>query len=127
LLVASLGLLLQVPGGMLHGVWHGVWHGDAAAAEAAFIGGFVLPLVTGALSQLLPVWCLPGPRTPARDALRARLVRRGQGRALLFGVSGVWLLAGQWAAVGLVALAGLDFLGRVLAGLLALARRPPAA
>ncbi|WP_374487627.1 hypothetical protein [Zoogloea sp.] len=115
LLVASLGLLLQVLAGLAHG--------GAAAAEAGFIGGFVLPLVTGALSQLLPVWRLPGPRSPARDALRARLVRGGQGRALLFGVGGGLLLMGWMPGAVLVALGGADF---ALRAVWALARVPRA-
>jgi hypothetical protein len=38
----------------------------------AWAAGFLLPLVTGALSQLLPVWRWPGPVIPARGIMRQK-------------------------------------------------------
>jgi len=64
---------------------------DAASADGfvfAFVAGFLLPLVTGALSQLLPVWRFNGTRTAERGAMRAILVRTGQWRAPLFVAAG---------------------------------------
>lgn len=64
----------------------------AAAFDAqpvfAFVAGFLLPLVSGAASQLLPAWLRPGPQGPWHAALRARLGRHGGARAALFLVSG---------------------------------------
>ena len=95
LLAASLGWLLMV--------FAGVLHGSALLsplqALPAWISGFLLPLVTGALSQLLPVWRFPGPNTPERQTMRARLVRMGGWRAAAFLLAGqLWLLdLSDWA------------------------------
>ncbi|MGE5770120.1 MAG: hypothetical protein ACM32G_07500, partial [Betaproteobacteria bacterium] len=56
---------------------------------------FLLPLVSGALSQLLPVWRWPGPATPERTLMRARLAASGPWRALFFIGAGLALLASQ--------------------------------
>lgn len=62
---------------------------DGHDAVVAFVPLFLLPLVTGALSQLLPVWRFPGLRTLERDAMRAKLVDSGLLRAILFVAGGV--------------------------------------
>ena len=91
LLTAAFGLLLLIAAGIGHAL--GAW--PARAAIPAFMLGVLLPLVLGALSQLLPVWRLPGPLTPQRAALRACLVAGGGLRAglclvaLLLAVSGI--------------------------------------
>ncbi|NTV11886.1 MAG: hypothetical protein HGA47_14135, partial [Zoogloea sp.] len=88
------------------------------ALVPAFIILFLLPLVTGALSQLVPVWRLPGALTPARQALRTRLARGGGVRAALFLAGGCDLLAG-WPSGYALALAGiLLFAVELLSGLL---------
>ena len=48
-----------------------------------FVIAFMLPLVSGALSQLIPVWAHPGRLTPERLACRAQLTHAGPVRALL--------------------------------------------
>jgi len=93
-------------------------------AVAGFFAGFLLPLVTGALSQLLPVWRYPGPLTPARTLLRERLARHGQLRAVLFLAGGLLLLAGQGLGAVPAALGMALFALPLLRGLLA---RPPGA
>ena len=71
----------------------------AARAEAAvgivvaFVVAFLLPLVTGALAQLLPVWRFVGPNTPARQEMRRRLARFGRLRAAAFLAAGGSFLA----------------------------------
>ena len=55
----------------------------------AFVVGFMLPLVSGAASQLLPVWLRPGVQTGWHAALRRSLGRYGGIRALLFLMAGV--------------------------------------
>ena len=69
LLMATTGLL----GLILAGLAHGLGAMPGRPAVAGFFALFLLPLVTGALSQLLPVWRFPGPLTPARTQLRERL------------------------------------------------------
>lgn len=73
----------------------------ALAPEAAFVVGFLLPLVSGAVTQLLPVWLRPGAQGPWHAALRGRLGRHGGVRAALFLVAGV--VAGTGSGWGLLA------------------------
>lgn len=107
LLAASLGWLLMVFAGVMHGA------GLLSPLQAlpAWISGFLLPLVTGALSQLLPVWRFPGANTPARQAMRRELVRLGRWRAAAFLLAGqLWLLDWNDWASGLTGLAMATFL-----------------
>lgn len=55
----------------------------------AFVGGFMLPLVCGAASQLLPVWLRPGVQSNWHAGLRASLGRYGGIRAVLFCLGGI--------------------------------------
>ena len=68
--------------------------GYAASSPAVFVVAFLLPLVSGALSQLVPVWAHPGRLTPARGACRRWLVRHGRARALMHVAAGLALAAG---------------------------------
>ena len=92
---------------VLLGMMHGFRIIDAHDAVPAFVAAFLLPLVTGALSQLLPVWRYPGPRSPARQLMRSLLVSGGALRSIFF-VAGGFALAGgnsegAWlAAIGLI-------------------------
>lgn len=99
--IALAGLLALVAAGVLHGA--GLL--PARPAIAAWGAGFLMPLVTGALSQLLPVWRWPGPAIPARAIMRAKLAATGRWRGLCF-------LAG-----GLLIAADLAMPGEVLAGI----------
>ena len=81
LLLGSAFLLLLMPVGIAHGF--GLVGGGALLP--AFVAGFLLPTVLGALAQLLPVWKFPGPDSPARQALAATLsVGAGWRGALCF-------------------------------------------
>lgn len=85
------------------GAAHGLGTLDGRDAVSAFVVACLLPLVTGALTQLLPVWLLRGKRTPRRDRLHAALRCGGALRTLLF-VSGGFLLGlgligGIWPAL----------------------------
>lgn len=93
--VALLGLLGVLALGAAHAM--GVIAGRPAIA--VWGAGFLLPLVTGALSQLLPVWRHPGPASPARAALGRALARFGRLRALVFLGAGIALAAG-WVPLG---------------------------
>ncbi len=55
----------------------------------AFVTGFMLPLVSGAASQLLPVWLRPGVQSDWHATLRGSLGRYGGLRALLFCGGGI--------------------------------------
>lgn len=90
LLAAVVGLLLTLAAGLLHGA-------DIISTRPsllAWASGFLLPLVSGALSQLLPVWRWPGPQTPERLLMRRKLASSGSVRAALFLSSALALLAG---------------------------------
>ena len=90
-------------------------------AVGGFFVLFLLPLVSGALSQLLPVWRFPGPMSPARAMMRARLVRFGALRAGLFLGGGGLMMAGFEAALALPA-AGVLLFGAALAAALVAGR-----
>ncbi len=90
LLAAVLGLLLALLAGLLHGA--GLI--STRPSLPAWACGFLLPLVSGALSQLLPVWRWPGPQTPARLAMRQMLAASGVLRAALFLSASLALLLG---------------------------------
>jgi hypothetical protein len=101
LVAALLGLLLNLMAGVAHAADLLV----ARPAIAAWALGFLLPLVTGALTQLLPVWRWLGPVIPARALMRQKLASKGVWRA------GFFLLG------GLALLAGIPIVGGVFAGL----------
>lgn len=79
-----------------------------ADAVFGFLLAFLLPLVSGAASQLLPLWLKPGLQTDWHRAARATLGRFAVLRGLTFVAAG-WLVAVGWttgvwlAAVGLAA------------------------
>lgn len=72
----------------------------------AFILAFLFPLVSGAASQLLPVWARPGPQTAWHVRVRQRLGFAGGLRGALF-VSGGLLLGIGWRVGWLLAMAAL--------------------
>jgi len=99
------------------GAVHGLRLLDPASAAIAFAVGFLMPLVTGALSQLLPVWCYPGQRNAPRERLRVALTSAGAVRALFFVCAGVLLAFGvDWAGLALAAAGMLLFLISLLRG-----------
>ena len=61
----------------------------------AFVSGFMLPLVSGAASQLLPVWLRPGVQSDWHAKLRDSLGRYGGVRAVLFVLGGIAAGTGQ--------------------------------
>jgi len=63
---------------------------ESAALDptATFAAGFLLPLVSGAASQLLPVWLRPGVQSAWHAGLRRSLGRYGGVRAILFLIGG---------------------------------------
>jgi len=107
LLAAVVGLLLTLAAGVAHGA--GLL--PARPSLLAWGAGFLLPLVSGALSQLLPVWRWPGPVTPARRLMRDKLAASGGWRAILFLLSALALLADFQRLAGGMLLAALLLFG----------------
>ena len=103
LLVAVIGLLLSLVAGTVHGA--GLM--PTRPGLLAWAVGFLLPLVSGALSQLLPVWRWPGPVTPARGQMRQALTRSGLLRSGLWLASAVALLVENERLAGGFFLAGM--------------------
>ena len=110
LAAALCGFLLLLALGVAHGF--GAMSGHDAVS--AFIAAFLLPLVTGALSQLLPVWRYPVRRTAVRDRMREVLIYGGGGRAALFIASGVLLAFDSSYGLWLTVVALLLFLRALL-------------
>jgi hypothetical protein len=74
--------------------------------------------VSGASSQLLPVWLRPGVQGDWHADLRSRLGRHAGLRALLFGLAGVLAGTGHAWGLGLGAATLAWFLAQALAALL---------
>ena len=72
----------------------------------AFILAFLFPLVTGAASQLLPVWARPGPQTAWHAQVRQKLGLAGGLRGMLF-LAGGLLVGLGWRGGLVLALAAL--------------------
>jgi hypothetical protein len=85
---AAIGWVLVLCAGIAHGV--GVVSADAVMAWLLYL--FLLPLVTGASSYLLPVWRWPGRQSTAHTHMRERLMAFSGARILAF-----------WVSAGLVA------------------------
>ena len=106
LLAALVGLMITLAAGLLHGA--GLI--PTRPSLLAWASGFLMPLVSGALSQLLPVWRWPGPQTPERLLMRRKLASSGSVRAGLFLSSALAFLAElEVLGAGLVAFALLLF------------------
>ncbi|MEO8410306.1 MAG: hypothetical protein ABI478_07015, partial [Propionivibrio sp.] len=114
LLVALAGFMLLLLGGVAHTFG---WL-TGRDAVPGFFAAFLLPLATGALTQLLPVWRHPGRRTQERDRMHAQMIRGGLLRSLLFLVGGAWLALGYAEGVWLVIAGLLMFLHAASLGLL---------
>lgn len=104
LALAAAGLALMCVGGGVHGLG---WLSGRDAIPA-FLAAFLLPLVSGAATQLLPIWLRPGAQTQWHHDLRRGLGRWGALRAGLM-LAGGTLLAlgiagGAWLAAAGIAL-----------------------
>ncbi|MFO1361778.1 MAG: hypothetical protein U1F45_04775 [Burkholderiales bacterium] len=104
------------------GALHGGGTLDPRDAVLAFILAFLLPLVTGALTYLAPVWLRPGAQTPWHESVRAALGHYAGLRAGLFVAGGI--LAGFGSAAG-TALAALGLALFVVQGVRAVALMRP--
>lgn len=84
LLAAMAGLGFLLVSGLLHA--YGALPGRPAVA--GFVVAFLLPLVSGAAAQLLPVWLRPGPQGQWHTTLRTRLCRWSAVRSWIFLIVG---------------------------------------
>ncbi|MBI5109527.1 MAG: hypothetical protein HZA62_12335 [Rhodocyclales bacterium] len=87
LLAATVGLFCLLILGLLHG-W-GYLSGRASIV--GFVVAFLLPLVSGAMAQLLPVWLRPGVQAAWHAELRYRLCRWGGVRGFALLLTGLGL------------------------------------
>ncbi|WP_371322440.1 hypothetical protein VX159_08385 [Dechloromonas sp. ZY10] len=92
---------------LLLGVAHGFGLMPGQATLLLWLPAFLLPLVSGALSQLLPVWRWPGPALPCRRQMRATLAWLGQIRAVLWLTAGALFAAEEVLTGSLLLLVGL--------------------
>ncbi len=76
---------------MLFGALHAGGILNMTDTAHAFILAFLFPLVTGAVSQLLPIWARPGPQTAWHALARQHLGKGGGYRAMLFLAGGISL------------------------------------
>lgn len=91
---------------LLFGALHGGGMLDATGTAHAFILAFLFPLVTGAVSQLFPVWARPGPQTAWHAQTRLKLGLGGGLRGALFFAGGILLGLG-WRGGLLLAMVAL--------------------
>lgn len=91
---------------LLFGILHAAGVLRPSDSAHAFILAFLFPLVTGAVSQLLPVWLKPGLQTAWHGQIRQRLQWGGGMRGLMF-LGGGLLLAGGWRGGMILAVAAL--------------------
>ncbi|MBL8484098.1 MAG: hypothetical protein JNJ60_18015, partial [Rhodocyclaceae bacterium] len=89
---------------LLHGIAHGYGAAAGRDAIAAFVPAVLLPLVTGALGELAPVWLRPGPQGAWAGQVRALLARGARLRAAGF-LAAAGLLAAGWTDGAWLALA----------------------
>lgn len=92
---------------LLCGVLHAGGLLNSTNIAHAFILAFLFPLVSGAVSQLLPVWLHPGTQTPWHARFRHKLGWMAGIRGLLFLAGGMLLVLGWrnglWLAVAALA------------------------
>lgn len=110
LAAAALGWSLVLIAGAAHGL--GGLSADAALALLLYL--FLLPLVTGATSHLLPVWRWPGAVTAAHATMRAQLTAYGGLRVAAFWASALLTLAETGYAAIPAAIAMLAYLLQVV-------------
>ncbi len=87
LFAATVGLFCL----LLLGLLHGSGHLSGRALIVGFVVGFLLPLVSGAVAQLLPVWLRPGVQASWHADLRYRLCRWGGVRGFALLLAGLLL------------------------------------
>lgn len=95
LIAAVAGLFLL----MAHGILHGIGPVRARDALPLFVVAFLIPLVSGAVAQLLPVWLRPGAPSDAHKTQRRRLAAFARTRAVLLAAGGGGAAVGVEAGI----------------------------
>ena len=113
LVAACVGLIFLV----LAGIGHALNHLSGQDAVAGFIAAFLLSLITGAASQLLPVWLRPGVKLPWHDRMREALGRHAGLRSLLLVAGGILAALGHPGGLWLTAAGLALFLAALITGL----------
>lgn len=111
LALACFGLV----GLLFAGFGHARGYLEGRDAVAGFVVAFLLPLVTGAATQLLPVWLRPGVKEAWHDSLRNCLGRYSGLRALLLVVGGLAAAFGWQQGLWLAAIGVALFAAALLA------------
>jgi hypothetical protein len=106
LTAALAGWVLVVAAGVLHALRLS----DSRASLPLFFAAFLLPLVSGAATHLLPLWLRPQADTATHARLRRPLVYGAAWRAAAFLVSGVLIFVGESWGIYLAAAALVAFL-----------------
>jgi hypothetical protein len=109
LAAALVGLLITLIIGTVH-----AYHQPRFNPIATFIIAFLMPLVTGAVSYLLPLWLRPGQQTPWHQAARKHLGFGSGLRILGFLAGGLMVGVGYYAGWYLAAFAASTFLIQTL-------------
>ena len=97
------------------GIGHARGYLAGGDAVAGFVLAFLLPLVTGAATQLLPVWLRPGPQEAWHGRLRETLGRFSGLRSLLLVAGGLGVACGWHGGLWLAAIGVALFAGAALA------------
>jgi len=111
LLAAISGLALL----MLHGIAHGAGITHPRDALPLFLVAFLLPLLSGAVAQLLPVWLKPRAPGDWHKRQRQPLAAFARTRALLLLAAGALAVPGSLAAYPLAMLCALWLIGAMAA------------
>ncbi|TVO70831.1 hypothetical protein [Sedimenticola selenatireducens] len=107
---AVIGLLIL----LLSGGAHSLGWLSAPPTTQAFIPLFLLPLVTGASSHLLPLWMTQAQQRDRELQLRILLGRHSAGRSALFMLGGLLILAEQGWGLLLILVGLLHYIIRVV-------------
>lgn len=106
--------LLGLEALLVAGVGHANHRLGGTDAIFGFVLAFLLPLVTGAASQLLPLWLKPGAQTQWHRDARATLGRFGGLRAIAFVIAGLPVALAWREAAWLAAAALIVFIAQLL-------------
>lgn len=109
LAVALCGYVITLLIGTIH-----AYHQPQFNPIATFIIAFLMPLVTGAVSHLLPLWLRPGQQTPWHQAVRKHFGFGSGLRALIFLAGGVMVGLGYEFGWYLAAFTAGTFLAQTL-------------
>ncbi|MEG3638796.1 hypothetical protein [Magnetococcus sp. PR-3] len=121
LLAAVIGFVIMMFSGLFIALG---WMSPENTLPLFFIG-FLFPLITGALTHLLPLWWWPGLETPLRSEARSAIELGSPGRAALFVICGLGAIKG-YAWVAPLAAAGIaQFLLQLVMVKLKTAKMPP--